>query len=106
MGSINVETISAQKFRINDGISRLKIEKLDLLRQILSVQHEIRRLKDREFQLRDDLTAASREIEYLKAQSAFLQFTDQHQQDQEEKTNQQHFPSQTISNSNYQPKET
>ena len=105
--SINVETISAQKFRINDGISRLKIEKLDLLRQILSVQHEIRRLKDREFQLRDDLTAASREIEYFKAQSAFLQFTDQHQQDQEEKTNQQHFPSQTIvSNSNYQPKET
>ena len=104
--SINVETISAQKYRIHDGISRLKIEKLDLLRQILSVQHEIRRLKDREFQLRDDLTASSREIEYLKAQSAFLQYSDQHQ-DQEQSKSQQHQISQSIGeNSNFQHKET
>ena len=104
--SINVENMSAQKFRIQDGISRLKIEKLDLLRHILSVQHDIRRLKDRESQLRDDLTAASREIEYLKAQSAFLQYSDQHQQEQ---LNGQNNPiSSSINNSNttFHPKET
>ena len=103
--SINVETISAQKFRIHDGISRLKIEKLDLLRQILSVQHEIRRLKDREFQLRDDLTAASREIEYLKAQSAFLQFSDQQEQEQA-KIHPNLVPQSICSNSSFQQKET
>ena len=104
--SINVENMSAQKFRIQDGISRLKIEKLDLLRHILSVQHDIRRLKDRESQLRDDLTAASREIEYLKAQSAFLQYSDQHQQEQ---LNGQNNPiSSSINNSSttFHPKET
>ena len=106
--SINVENISAQKFRIQDGISRLKIEKLDLLRHILSVQHDIRRLKDRESQLRDDLTAASREIEYLKAQSAFLQYSDQHQQEQEHLNGQNHQISSSLANSNatYHPKET
>ena len=106
--SINVENMSAQKFRIQDGISRLKIEKLDLLRHILSVQHDIRRLKDRESQLRDDLTAASREIEYLKAQSAFLQYSDQHQQEQEHLNGPNHQISSAIANSNvnFHPKET
>ena len=87
----------------------MKIEKLELLRQILSVQHEIRRLKDREFQLRDDLTAASREIEYLKAQSAFLQFSEPHQQEQDQRVvPQQHHLPQTIvlNNNSFHPKET
>lgn len=53
-----------------DEISRLRVDKLELLRQILSVQHEVRRLQDREAQLQSDLNLAGREIRRLKTVKA------------------------------------
>jgi len=57
-------TYICQKFQ--DEISRLRVEKLELLRQILSVQYEVRRLQDSEAQLQSDLKLAEREIRRLK----------------------------------------
>lgn len=49
-----------------DEIFRLRVDKLELLRQIFSVQHEVRRLQDRENQLQSDLNLAGGEIRRLK----------------------------------------
>ena len=43
-----------------------RLEKLELLRQNVSCQHEVQRLRDREMQLQADLNTASREINRLR----------------------------------------
>lgn len=53
-------------FVSKDEIFRLRVDKLELLRQIFSVQHEVRRLQDRETQLQSDLNLAGGEIRRLK----------------------------------------
>ena len=49
-------------------ISRLRVDKLELLRQALSAQHEVRQLRQREAQLETDLALAAAEIRRLKTQ--------------------------------------
>jgi len=53
--------------RQQEEVTRLKAEKLELLRQSVSAQREVRRLRDREAQLTSDLAAASREIHRLRS---------------------------------------
>ena len=43
-----------------------RLEKLELLRQNVSSQHEVQRLRDREMELQADLNTASREIHRLR----------------------------------------
>ena len=52
--------------RLTEEISRLKVDKLELLRQNVSAQREVKRLREREVQLQADLTTASREIHRLR----------------------------------------
>eukprot|EP00095_Tigriopus_kingsejongensis_P011541 maker-scaffold33_size549341-snap-gene-3.3 protein:Tk11541 transcript:maker-scaffold33_size549341-snap-gene-3.3-mRNA-1 annotation:"hypothetical protein TcasGA2_TC006305" len=52
--------------RFQEEISRLKVDKLELLRQNVSTQREVKRLRERESQLQSDLTVASREIQRLR----------------------------------------
>ena len=56
----------SQLDKYTEEISRLKADKLELLRQNVSSQREVKRLRDRESQLQLDLTTASREIHRLK----------------------------------------
>ena len=53
--------------RHQDEINRLKMDKLELLRQNVSSQREVKRLRERETQLQTDLATASREITRLRA---------------------------------------
>ena len=53
--------------RHQEEINRLKMDKLELLRQNVSSQREVKRLRDRETQLQSDLATASREITRLRA---------------------------------------
>ena len=52
--------------RYQEEISRLKADKLELLRQNVASQRELKRLKERESHLQTDLTTASREIHRLR----------------------------------------
>ncbi len=52
--------------RYQEEITRLKAEKLELLRQNVSSQREVKRLRERETQLQTDLGTASREIQRLR----------------------------------------
>ena len=54
--------------RLHQDISRLRVDKLELLRQALSAQHEVRQLRQRETQLETDLALAAAEIRRLKNQ--------------------------------------
>ena len=54
--------------RLQEEVSRLKVDKLELLRQNVSAQREVKRLHEREMQLTSDLTTASREIHRLRMQ--------------------------------------
>merc|ERR1739842_245474 len=54
--------------RLHQDISRLRVDKLELLRQALSAQHEVRQLRQREAQLETDLALAAAEIRRLKSQ--------------------------------------
>lgn len=54
--------------RLHQDISRLRVDKLELLRQALSAQHEVRQLRQREAQLETDLALAAAEIRRLKNQ--------------------------------------
>eukprot|EP00094_Tigriopus_californicus_P006667 TCALIF_06419-PA protein Name:"Similar to RAP1GAP Rap1 GTPase-activating protein 1 (Homo sapiens)" AED:0.07 eAED:0.08 QI:0/0/0/0.33/1/1/3/0/889 len=56
----------SQLDRFQEEISRLKVDKLELLRQSVASQREVKRLRDRESQLQTDLTVASREIQRLR----------------------------------------
>ncbi len=51
--------------RLHQDISRLRVDKLELLRQTLSAQHEVRQLKSRETQLETELALAAAEIRKL-----------------------------------------
>lgn len=59
---------SASVARLYQDISRLRVDKLELLRQALSAQHEVRQLRQREAQLETDLALAAAEIRRLKVQ--------------------------------------
>merc|ERR1719414_1549104 len=54
--------------RLHQDISRLRVDKLELLRQALSAQHEVRQLRQREAQLETDLALAAAEIRRLQTQ--------------------------------------
>ena len=54
--------------RLHQDISRLRVDKLELLRQALSAQHEVRQLRQHEAQLETDLALAAAEIRRLKNQ--------------------------------------
>ena len=47
-------------------VARLKVDKLELLRQNVAAQREVKRLREREHQLSSDLSLASREITRLR----------------------------------------
>ena len=47
-------------------VARLKVDKLELLRQNVAAQREVKRLREREHQLSGDLSLASREITRLR----------------------------------------
>ena len=51
--------------KLRDEISKLKGDKLELLRQNMSAQRELKMLREREVQLQTDLSMASREIQRL-----------------------------------------
>ena len=53
--------------RHQEEINRLKMDKLELLRQNVSSQREVKRLRERETQLQSDLATASREITRLRS---------------------------------------
>ena len=47
-------------------MAKLKVDKLELLRQNVAAQRELKRLRERELQLSGDLSLASREINRLR----------------------------------------
>ena len=53
--------------KLQGEITKLKAEKLELLRQNVSAQREVRHLREREIQLQCDLSTASREINKLRS---------------------------------------
>ncbi|XP_066589023.1 rap1 GTPase-activating protein 1 isoform X2 [Prorops nasuta] len=73
----SAETHDATRCTTKDGttenetlrmeVTRLKCDKLDLLRQNVTCQHDIKRLREKELQLQSDLQAASKEIFRLRA---------------------------------------
>ena len=69
---MNQSNISANnnssQARLHQDVSRLRVDKLELLRQALSAQHEVRQLRQREAQLETDLALAAAEIRRLKNQ--------------------------------------
>ena len=69
---MNQSNISANnnssRARLHQDVSRLRVDKLELLRQALSAQHEVRQLRQREAQLETDLALAAAEIRRLKNQ--------------------------------------
>ena len=64
--SSNTNCVAQQ--RLHQDISRLRVDKLELLRQALSAQHEVRQLRQREAQLETDLALAAAEIRRLQTQ--------------------------------------
>ncbi len=52
-------------FKLREEVNKLKGDKLELLRQNMSAQRELKSLRDRESQLQTDLSMASREIQRL-----------------------------------------
>ena len=60
--------INSSQARLHQDVSRLRVDKLELLRQALSAQHEVRQLRQREAQLETDLALAAAEIRRLKNQ--------------------------------------
>ena len=53
------------EIRLRDELSKIKGDKLELLRQNMSAQRELKLLRERENQLQTDLSMASREIQRL-----------------------------------------
>ena len=64
----NSAIINSSQARLHQDVSRLRVDKLELLRQALSAQHEVRQLRQREAQLETDLALAAAEIRRLKNQ--------------------------------------
>jgi len=68
MNQSNSANINSSQARLHQDVSRLRVDKLELLRQALSAQHEVRQLRQREAQLETDLALAAAEIRRLKNQ--------------------------------------
>lgn len=66
MVTLEGNAVAGQLTRLQDEISKLKVDKLELLRQNVAAQREVKRLRERELQLQSDLTTASREINRLR----------------------------------------
>jgi len=60
------ETLSRQLENLNHEVNKLKCEKLDLLRQNVASQKELRRCRERETRLSESLSQAQQEINRLK----------------------------------------
>jgi len=58
-------TAQNREAKLREEVSKLKGDKLELLRQNMSAQRELKMLREREVQLQTDLTMASREIQRL-----------------------------------------
>ena len=67
MVTVEGGAVSGQIERLQTEVTRLKVEKLELLRQNVAAQREVKHLRERELQLQCDLTTASREISKLRA---------------------------------------
>jgi predicted RNase H-like nuclease (RuvC/YqgF family) len=66
MVTVEGGAVAGQLDRLQSEITRLKVEKLELLRQNVAAQREVKHLRERELQLQCDLTTASREISKLR----------------------------------------
>jgi hypothetical protein len=66
MVTVEGGAVAGQLDRLQAEITRLKVEKLELLRQNVAAQREVKHLRERELQLQADLSTASREINKLR----------------------------------------
>jgi len=66
MVTLEGNAVAGQLTKLQDEVSKLKVDKLELLRQNVAAQREVKRLRERELQLQSDLTTASREINRLR----------------------------------------
>merc|ERR1719427_2406120 len=66
MVTLEGNVVAGQLSKLQDEISKLKVDKLEFLRQNVAAQREVKRLRERELQLQSDLTTASREINRLR----------------------------------------
>jgi len=66
MVTLEGNAVAGQLSKLQDEVSKLKVDKLELLRQNVAAQREVKRLRERELQLQSDLTTASREINRLR----------------------------------------
>jgi len=66
MVTVEGGVVAGQLDRLQSEVTRLKVEKLELLRQNVSAQREVKHLRERELQLQSDLSTASREIGKLR----------------------------------------
>ena len=57
--------MNSREAKLREEVSKLKGDKLELLRQNMSAQRELKSLRERETQLQTDLSMASREIQRL-----------------------------------------
>jgi len=62
----NDADVKIQWDSLQQEVARLKVDKLELLRQNVAAQREVKRLREREHQLSGDLSLASREIARLR----------------------------------------
>ena len=67
MVTVEGGAVAGQIERLQSEVTRLKVEKLELLRQNVAAQREVKHLRERELQLQCDLSTASREISKLRA---------------------------------------
>jgi len=67
MVTVEGGAVAGQLDKLQGEITKLKAEKLELLRQNVSAQREVRHLREREIQLQCDLSTASREINKLRS---------------------------------------
>ena len=66
MVTVEGGVVAGQIDWLQGEVTRLKVEKLELLRQNVSAQREVKHLRERELQLQCDLSTASREISKLR----------------------------------------
>jgi len=66
--AVDEEDVVPLVSKLQQDVARLKVDKLELLRQNVAVQRELKRLREREFQLGSDLSLASREINRLRVE--------------------------------------
>lgn len=62
MVTVEGGVVAGQLERLQSEVTKLKVEKLELLRQNVAAQREVKHLRERELQLQSDLSTASREI--------------------------------------------